>query len=334
MKVLITGGAGYIGSTITSALTDSGHLPIVLDSLVTGALAFTRVHPFYHGDIADFAVLQKIVLEHPDIDAVIHCAARIVVPESVSEPYVYYTENVSKSLELFWNLERLGIHRIVFSSSASIYDASDSFLVTEDSPLKPSSPYARTKYMMEMILEDMCAATRLRGLALRYFNPIGADPLLRSGVHVKAPSHVLGKLVDVAAGKLPEFLITGTNWATRDGTGIRDFIHVWDLAMAHVKAVEQFDVALTKATSSYGAVNLGTGEGVTVCELLRAFERVWGSEIKKRETAPRPGDVAGAYANADRALDWLGWKSERSLENGIFTALEWAKRRQLVLGYP
>jgi UDP-glucose 4-epimerase len=333
MKVLITGGAGYIGSTIANALIDTGHVPVLLDSLVTGPRAFTEGKIFYQGDIADRALLEHIFQEHPDIHSTIHCAALIVVPESVEQPYLYYRENVCKSLELFKNLEELGYPRVVFSSSASIYDAVPGFKVTEDSPLKPSSPYARTKYMMEMVLQDLSKATRLRGIALRYFNPIGADPKLRTGIHAREPSHVLGRMVDVALGKLPEFTITGVDWPTRDGSGIRDYIHVWDLAMAHVKAVEQFDTVLQKTGNTYVAINLGTGHGVTVKELVAAFERVYGRPIPKREAPPRPGDVAGAYANAERALELLGWKAEHSIDEGIASALAWGKKRKEVLGY-
>ncbi|MER3444328.1 MAG: UDP-glucose 4-epimerase GalE [Armatimonadota bacterium] len=333
MKVLITGGAGYIGSTVASALEDTGHTPIILDSLVTGPREFVRGRVFYEGDIADRGLLERLFRQHPDIHATIHCAALIVVPESVEQPYLYYRENVCKSLELFKHLEELGYPRVVFSSSASIYDTVPGFRVTEDSPLKPNSPYARTKYMMEMVLEDLARATRLRGIALRYFNPIGADPKMRSGLHVREPSHVLGRLVDAALGKIPYFQITGTDYPTRDGTGIRDYIHVWDLAMAHVRAVERFDEALAKTGNPYEVINLGSGHGNTVKELVSAFENVWGSPINKREAPRRPGDAAGAYANADKAWELLGWKTELSLEDGIRTALEWGKRRQEVLGY-
>lgn len=169
---------------------------------------------------------------------------------------------------------------------------------------------------------------------MRYFNPIGADPNYRSGVHVRQPSHVLGKLVDVALGKLPNFELTGVNWPTRDGSGLRDYIHVYDLALAHVKAVERFEHVFECAQSSFAPINLGTGRGVTVRELVAAFERVYGRRIETLEALPRPGDVAGAYASRQRALDWLGWSAQRSVEQGIHDALEWGKRRQRVLGYP
>ena len=334
MKYLITGGAGYIGSTICSALEDRGHTPIIMDSLVTGRIEFTRGRIFYQADIADWAALQRIFKEHADIQGTIHCAALIVVPDSVAHPYDYYKENVSKSMELFHHLSQLGYPRLVFSSSASIYDVAPGFMVTEQSPLKPQSPYARTKYMMEMVLEDFCRAYGLKGIALRYFNPIGADPQMRSGIYVRNPSHVLGKLVAVALGKEPVFNITGTQWPTRDGTGIRDYIHVWDLAQAHLNAIEQFDAIFSRAQTtgnSYLVINLGTGRGVTVREIVAAFEQVYGQKINTREMPPRPGDVAGAYANADTARRLLGWEARLPIEQGIRDALKWGEMREKVL---
>jgi UDP-glucose 4-epimerase len=335
MKVLITGGAGYIGSTICSALVDHGHTPIILDSLVTGQEAFTRRHIFYKGDIADQDVVARIFNEHPDIIATIHCAALIVVPESVAKPYDYYRENVVKSMDFFYQLSQLGYPRVVFSSSAAIYDVVPGFMVTEESPLKPLSPYSRTKYMMEMVLKDFCHAYGLQGIALRYFNPIGADPQMRSGMHIKEPSHILGRLVAVARGEAPEFHITGTDWPTRDGTGIRDYIHVWDLALAHIKAVEKFDGVMdanAELETSYVVINLGTGQGVTVREMVEAFERVYGGELPKREMPPRPGDVAGSYANANKALDLLGWEAHLTIDQGIADALKWGEMRDRVVG--
>ncbi len=335
MKVLVTGGAGYIGSTICSALKDSGHTPIILDSLVTGRVEFTRQHIFYQADIADEQAVRRVFQDHPEIAATIHCAALIVVPESVARPYDYYRENVCKSLEFFNLLQKLGHGQVVFSSSASIYDVVPGYMVTEESPLNPSSPYARTKYMMEMVLKDMCAAYGMRGIALRYFNPIGADPQMRTGIHIEKPSHVLGKLVDTALGRIPEFEITGTDWATRDGTGIRDYIHVWDLAQAHVMAVEQFDQIFERANNSAGyvVINLGTGRGVTVKELVTAFEKVYGKTINKIERPPRPGDVAGAYANADTASRLIGWKASLPIEQGIADALKWGEIRETIIHY-
>ena len=334
MKILITGGAGFIGSTIASALEDEGHTPVILDSLVTGRVEFTSGRAFYKGDIADRELVAKIIKEHPDIFAVIHCAALIIVPESTEKPYNYYRENVAKSLELFKALKENGIERLVFSSSASIYDTVPGFMVTENAPLKPNSPYARTKYMMEMILRDFCAAYGMRGIALRYFNPIGADPQMRSGLQIKNPSHALGRLVDVQLGRIPEFTFTGTDYETRDGTGIRDYIHVWDLARAHVRAVTDFSGVFERAVGTednYVVINLGTGRGVTVRELVSAFEEVVGEEINKSDGARRPGDTAGSYCNADTAKRLLGWEAELSIQQGLSDALKWGQMRDAVL---
>ncbi len=334
MKVLVTGGAGYIGSTTAKALEVAGHTPIILDSLLTGPRAFVRDRVFYEGDIADRRLVSRIVAEHPDLACTIHMAARIVVPESVAQPYAYYRDNVAKSLELFDELVRAGKPDVVFSSSASLYATTDDFEVTEESPLAPPSPYARTKQMMELILRDMAAATDLRAVILRYFNPIGSDPELESGVYVREPSHVLGQLMLATLGRRDAFAITGTDHPTRDGTGIRDYIHVWDLARAHVAAVERFHPVLDRVDAPSTVVNLGTGEGVTVRELLRAFEEVVGRPVPTVEAPPRPGDAVGAFANVDKAREVLGWTSELSLVDGIRSALAWAEKREQVLGYP
>ena len=336
MKILVTGGAGYIGSTICSALEDAGHTPVILDSLVTGRVEFTRNRIFYQADIADRKAVEKLFNEHADIQATIHCAALIVIPESVADPFRYYHENVAKSLIFFHALQELGFPRVVFSSSASLYDTVPGFMVTESSPLNPTSPYARTKQMMEMVLKDFCTSYGMRGIALRYFNPIGADPKMRSGLHLKDPSHAIAKLVEVQLGRLPKFTITGTDYPTRDGTGIRDYIHVWDLARAHVKAVEDFKGVFERAGNppeNYLVINLGTGRGVTVRELVTAFEKVIGQPISKVEGPRRPGDSAGSFTNADKAKALLGWQAELSIEQAISDALKWGELKDKLLKY-
>lgn len=333
MKVLVTGGAGYIGSTTAKALEEAGHTPVILDSLLTGPLVFVKDRIFYEGDIADRALVRRVFDEHPDIEATIHMAARIVVPESVEQPYEYYRDNVAKSLELFDELTQLGHNRVLFSSSASLYATKDDFEVTEQDLLDPPSPYARTKRMMEQILEDLAVATDLRAVILRYFNPIGSDPDLESGIYAKEPSHVLGQLVMAARGQKDAFTITGVDHPTRDGTGIRDYIHVWDLARAHVRAIERFDDVIAAAGEPSVIINVGTGDGVTVRELLTAFENVFGKEVPVREAPPRPGDAVGAFANVDRSRELLDWRTELSLEEAIASALAWGERRQEVLGY-
>lgn len=333
MKVLVTGGAGYIGSTTAKALEQAGHVPVILDSLLSGPRTFVRDRIFYQGDVADRDLVARVFAEHPDILATIHMAARIVVPESVARPYEYYRDNVAKSLEFFDQLVALGRSRVLFSSSASLYDVVENFEVTEESPLSPGSPYARTKLMMEQVLEDMSAATGLRAISLRYFNPIGADPDLESGVYVREPTHVLGQLVMAATGLQDAFTITGTDHPTRDGTGLRDYVHVWDLAQAHVSAVERFDGVLDAMGARSAVINVGTGSGVTVRELVAAFERVFGATVPVREAAPRPGDVVGAFANVDRARAVLGWSAALTIDEGIADALAWQAKRKDVLGY-
>ena len=333
MKVLVTGGAGYIGSATAKALDLAGHTPVILDSLLTGPRAFVRDRIFYEGDIADRALLSRIVEEHPDIECTIHLAARVVVPESVEKPYQYYRDNVAKSLELFDELIRLGKPRVVFSSSASLYAMVEDFEVDEASPLDPPSPYARTKQVMEMALQDIAAATDLRAVILRYFNPIGSDPDLETGVYAREPSHVLGQLVMAAQGQKDAFTITGTSHPTRDGTGIRDYVHVWDLAEAHVAAVENFDHAIAEELAPSTIINVGTGEGVTVRELVATFEKVYGKPVPVKEGPPRPGDAVGAYANVDKAREVLGWRASLTLEDAVASALAWGERRMRILGY-
>jgi len=341
MKVLVTGGAGYIGSITAKALEEAGHTPVVLDSLLTGPLAFVRDRIFYEGDIADRELLRRIVADHPDLDATIHMAARIIVPESVEKPYEYYRDNVAKSLELFDELAALGKHRVLFSSSASLYATKASgptsttkdFEVTEADPLDPQSPYARTKLMMEQILIDLAAATDLRAIVLRYFNPIGSDPDLESGIYVKEPSHVLGQLVMAARGQKDHFTITGVDHPTPDGTGIRDYIHVWDLARAHVRAVERFDEVLSAVGAPSTIINVGRGEGISVREMVSSFERVVGRSVPIQEAPPRPGDAVGAYANVDRSRNLLDWSAELTIEEAIASALAWSDKRREILGY-
>jgi UDP-glucose 4-epimerase len=322
MRVLISGGAGFIGSTIASACLDAGITPVILDSLVTGRREFAEGRAFYEGDIADGALVDKVFAEQPDIEAVIHCAALIVVPDSVADPVGYYRANVTKSLEFVDHLLRNGCERMIFSSSASIYRTGDDHTVDERSPLDPQSPYARTKAVCEAMFADIAATRPINVLSLRYFNPIGADPAMRTGLQLRRPSHALGKMIGAYEEGVP-FQITGTDYSTRDGSGIRDYVHVWDLAAAHVAALQRFD-ELAEAES---VINLGTGSGTTVRELVDAFNRVVARPVEVVETERRPGDVAGAYTRSDLAHRLLGWRPRYSIEEGIRHSLEWAAVR-------
>ena len=327
MKVLIAGGAGFIGSTIASACLDAGITPVILDNLSTGRAEFARERIFYPGDISDGPLIDKIFAEQPDIDAVVHAAAAIVVQESLEQPLRYYRENVSKSVDFIDHVLRNGATRCVYSSSAAIYAPSADFAVDETSPLWPASPYARTKLITEQVLQDTAAASLLRTLSLRYFNPIGADPQLRTGPQVALPTHLLGKLL-IAAERDEEFLLTGTSWPTRDGSGIRDFIHVWDLAEAHLRALQHFDKVLPSGRGGWEVINVGSGIGTTVKEFVAAFRSASGLEIRMRETGPRPGDLAGAFTRGARARDLLGWQPQFTIEDGIRDAARWSAIRE------
>ncbi|HMR50798.1 MAG TPA: UDP-glucose 4-epimerase GalE [Arachnia sp.] len=329
MLVLITGGAGYIGSTVASACEDSGHEVVILDDFSTGRREFIGERTLYEGDIADAALLDRIFSENR-IDAVVHCAAKIVVPESVEDPLGYYDNNVGKTVELLKAVERGGVKRFLFSSSASIYAPDENFVVTEASPLRPGSPYATTKFMVEMILKDFTVSSDVAVLSLRYFNPIGTDPKLRSGQQLAKPSHVLAKLLEAWVNK-ETFTVTGVDWPTRDGSGIRDFIHVWDLAQAHVAALEHFDEAT--ADAPYQVFNIGTGNGVTVKELAASFEEISGDPLNVQDGPPRPGDVAGVYTVSEKAKDVLGWSARLTETDAVRDAIAWLPRRKEMLGY-
>jgi UDP-glucose 4-epimerase len=326
MKVLITGGAGYIGSTIASACADAGHQPVILDDLSLGLAVFAQRFDNYRGDYGDRELVGRIFVEHPDIAAVVHCAASAVVPDSIAQPLTYYANNVAGMPGFLAALAAAGCQRVLFSSTAALYATPEAELVvTEESPLSPQSPYAASKQMVERMLADVAAASELRAVALRYFNPIGADPQLRTGLQLAQPSHALGMIMAADAAGKP-FTVTGTDWPTRDGSGLRDYLHVWDLALAHVAALERFDALTGGRRQPYQVINLGSGQGTTVLELAQAFKDVTGSELPVVAGPRRPGDVAGACASAERAADLLGWTAQRSVRQGIADALAWREK--------
>lgn len=332
MKVLITGGAGYIGSTIASACEDAGIEPVILDDLSTGLRVFAERHRFYEGDFGDRTLVARVLADHPDLYAVVHCAAAIVVPESVAEPLRYYDNNVSRFPGFLTELIRGGCRRVLFSSSASLYQPDAGTVVAEDSPVLPMSPYAASKWMVERILADTAATAALGAVSLRYFNPLGADPQLRTGLPAVQGANVLGRLL-AAHAERAAFTVTGTDWPTRDGSGLRDYIHVWDLAQAHVAALQEFDDLLRDTTTGpgYDVINLGTGTGTTVLELVAAFNDVVANPVRVVTGPARPGDVAGAAASAGKAQRKLGWRARRTLTQAIEDALAWQARLPEVL---
>jgi len=327
VKVLITGGAGYIGSSIASCCADAGITPVILDDFSTGLRAFGQRFACYEGDVADVDLLERVFAEH-DIDAVIHCAAKIVVPESVEQPLIYYDNNVGKAITLLQVMERHGVRRFVLSSTASMYEPGADYMVDETSAVDPQSPYAASKWLLERVLRDESATGRLGVAALRYFNPIGADPALRTGLQNPRPTHAMGKMIEAHAAGEP-FTVTGVDWPTRDGSGLRDYIHVWDLARAHVAVLQRFDSVV--GDSGYDVINLGTGQGTTVFELAEAFGEATGTPLEVRTGPARPGDVVGSASRTDKARSVLGWSAERSLVDGVRDALAWAEKLPAVL---
>ncbi|MFI0447045.1 UDP-glucose 4-epimerase GalE [Actinomadura sp. 6N118] len=331
MKVLITGGAGFIGSTIASAFAERGVTPVVLDSLITGRPEFTEGKIFYQGDIADGDLVDQIFRDHPDITVTVHCAALIVVPDSMTDPLRYYRVNLAKTLELAGHLHRNSRDRMIFASTAGMYRPEADLSVTEESSLEPQNPYTRSKMMAELMLDDFATAYGLRVISLRYLNPIGADPQLRTGLQNSKPTHALGKMIESYQLGVP-FRITGVNWETRDGTAIRDYIHVWDIARAFYEAADRFDTIVpplqpADRQRAYEVINLGTGDGTTVRELVTAFRDVVGDGFLAEEAPARPGDVVGAFVNPAKARDLLGWKPEYTIEDAIRHSLLWAERR-------
>jgi UDP-glucose 4-epimerase len=327
MKVLLTGGAGYIGSTIAAALHDAGDDPVLLDDLSRGCAAFLAPYPSYVGDVADARLVARIFADHPDIRIAIHCAARTVVSDSLADPLGYYRENVAKTIEFVQSLLRHGCTRLIFSSSAAVYGRVATPVVTEQSPLAPASPYATSKVMVEQVLADVCQASALSALSLRYFNPIGCDPALRSGPYDPRPLDAIGSLLAAWENGRP-FCIHGNDWPTSDGTPIRDFVHVWDVANAHVAAAKTW---AANEGAGHEVLNIGSGRGTTVRQLADTFNAHVGSPVEIRYDGRRAGDTVGAYTMTDRAEQLLGWHPGRTVAQAVVDTLGWAARRAAAL---
>jgi UDP-glucose 4-epimerase len=322
MTTLITGGAGYIGSHIAYALVDAKKNVVVIDDLSTGnrSLVDDRVR-FYKGDIADENLVAKIIAAHK-IENVIHCAGSIIVPDSLKDPLAYYKNNTSKSLNLIETCVSAGISEFVFSSSAAVYAESFAGLLTEESRKAPSTPYGRSKLVVEWFLQDVARAHQFRYGILRYFNVAGADPKGRAGQTNPNSLNLLKRAALVALGACDHLDIFGTDFQTSDGTAVRDYIHVSDLAQAHILVLEH----LRKGGVSK-IYNCGYGHGITVRQVVKAVEDVTGRPLPTQECARRAGDVQTSISDPSRIKAELGWKpSHTSLEEMVRSVMTWETR--------
>jgi len=325
--VLVTGGAGYIGSHVSVALARAGYSPLILDNLANSSRAvlprLSRVTgadvPLIVADVRDRAALARTFAEHR-IDAVIHCAGLKAVAEGEAQPLAYYDNNVTGSIALALAMHDAGVRTLVFSSSASVYGQPERNPVPESAPLKPANVYGRTKRTIEVILEQLAASDPSWRIALlRYFNPAGADASGEIGeAPSNAPNNLVPILAEVAAGQRSHVDIFGNDYSTPDGTGVRDYIHVSDLAEGHVAALAYLERQPALAT-----LNLGIGRGASVLEVIGAFERACGKPLPRRIAPRRPGDVAIYYADPARANALLGWRARRDLDAICVDAWRW-----------
>ncbi|OQY34429.1 MAG: UDP-glucose 4-epimerase GalE [Spirochaetaceae bacterium 4572_59] len=325
-KILITGGAGYIASHTNLELIKAGYDIVLADNLCNSSLeAVRRVEelsgtklPFYKVDLKDIDALRKVFEAEPEIRAVIHFAALKAVGESVENPLLYYENNIAGSLNLFKIMDEMAVKQLVFSSSATVYGDPESVPVKEDFPVQATNPYGQTKLMMEQILIDAAKAKGWDITILRYFNPVGAHGSGKIGEDPEYPNNLLPFVSQVAAGLREKVMVFGKDWDTPDGTGVRDYIHVVDLAVAHVKALDKLKVQ--KGVSIY---NIGTGKGYSVLEMIGAFEEVCGHEIPWEFGPRRAGDIASVYGDPSLAARELGWKAESDLKEMVESAWKW-----------
>jgi len=323
VPVLVTGGAGYIGSHAVLALVDAGWPVAVIDDLSTGfRFAVPEGVPFYHGDIEDAALVARIFAEQ-GTRAIMHFAGSIVVPESVSDPLKYYHNNTGKSRALIAAAVQAGVGHFIFSSTAATYGEPEVSPVTEQAPRRPINPYGMSKLMTELMLADTARAHPLNYCALRYFNVAGADPAARSGQSTAGATHLIKVAVEAVLGKRDHVGVFGTDFDTPDGTGVRDYIHVSDLAAAHVLALE----ALLADPARSLTLNCGYGRGFSVLEVLDAVDRVTGRTIARRIEGRRAGDAASLVSDNSLIRATLPWQPRfDDLDTIVAHALAWERR--------
>ena len=337
MAILVTGGTGYIGSHTVVELLSIGAEVIIVDNLSNSkALVVDRIEKitgkrpeFIKCDLLDKAELDNVFDTHPEIDSVIHFAGLKAVGESCKLPLLYYHNNITGTLNLIDSMINHNVNRIVFSSSATVYGSPKTVPIREDFPTSTTNPYGETKLMIERILKDTCVANpEFSACVLRYFNPIGAHESALIGEDPKGiPNNLLPYITKVAIGKLECLSVFGDDYDTPDGTGVRDYIHVVDLALAHLKAVEY-----TEKLRGIDYINVGTGNGYSVLDIVKAFSEAWGEPIKYRIADRRPGDIAVCYADPTKAYQVLGWRAERDLRKMCEDSARW--QRNNPDGYP
>lgn len=333
-KVLVTGGTGYIGSHTAVELINEGFDVIIIDNLsnsditvLDGIEQITGYRPEFHQiDLKDKKAVSEFFEEHTSLDSIVHFAAYKAVGESTEKPLMYYRNNLLSTLHLLEHMVQYSVPHIVFSSSCTVYGQPDKLPVDESAPIKkPLSPYGSTKQMSERMIEDAATANNVvKGIALRYFNPIGAHPSALIGEKPEGiPDNLLPFITQTALGLRDELKVFGDDYNTPDGTAIRDYINVVDLAKAHVKAIRRLQD--NKNKSDYEFFNVGTGKGNSVMEIINAFEKATGQRIKHKITGRRPGDVEQVYADTRYANEELGWKAEATLEETLRSAWNWEK---------
>ena len=337
MAILVTGGTGYIGSHTVVELMKCGERVIIVDNLSNSKICvLDRIEQivgkrptFIKCDLLDKDLLDKVFSDYPGIDSVIHFAGLKAVGESVSKPLYYYHNNLTGTINLLECMVAHKVTRIVFSSSATVYGLPKSVPIREDFPLSTTNPYGETKLMIERILKDATVAyPELSVCVLRYFNPIGAHESGLIGEDPRGiPNNLLPYISKVAAGKLECLSVFGDDYDTKDGTGVRDYIHVVDLSLAHLKALDY-----TADRRGIDYFNVGTGNGYSVLEMVRAFGEVWGSPVKYKIAPRRPGDIAECYADPSKAYEVLGWQAERDLRKMCEDSARW--QRMNPDGYP
>ncbi|MDD5150965.1 MAG: UDP-glucose 4-epimerase GalE [Flavobacterium sp.] len=334
MKILVTGGLGFIGSHTVVELQNEGFEVIIIDNLsntslkvLDGIANITGINTAFENlDLREKEKVQEFFKRHHDISGVIHFAASKAVGESVGNPLLYYENNISSLIYLLQELQKLPEANIIFSSSCTVYGQAEKMPITENSSIQPAlSPYGNTKQIGEEIITDVTKVSNINAILLRYFNPIGAHPSAEIGeLPLGIPQNLVPFITQTGLGLRQELSVYGDDYPTPDGTAVRDYIHVVDLAKAHVIAMKR--LLNKKNLEKVETFNLGTGTGSSVLEVIHAFEKVSGQKLPYKIVARREGDITSAYANTDKANDALGWKSQSTLEEAMESAWKWEKK--------